>query len=233
LPGVSALLTTPAAPARPLALTHLGVELVLHPERALEVPAERLLLISDVHWGKATTLRAQGVPVPGGGTADDLARLDRVLARTAARYLVVLGDLVHSRHAWTPTALAPLLAWRARWPALAITLVRGNHDAHAGDPPASLRIEAVDAPWRIAALVCSHEPAPGGTEGAVHVFGHLHPTLLLRGRARTRVRLPCFVRGPGTFMLPAFSSFTGGGAWAPAPDESAFAIVDDDVIAVP
>jgi metallophosphoesterase superfamily enzyme len=65
--------------ARPLALTHGDVSLVLHPERALELPATRCLLISDVHWGKASALRAHGIPVPAGGTAADLERLDRVL----------------------------------------------------------------------------------------------------------------------------------------------------------
>jgi DNA ligase-associated metallophosphoesterase len=216
--------------ARPLALTHGDVSLVLHPERALELPATRCLLISDVHWGKASALRAHGIPVPAGGTAADLERLDRVLQRTGARELLVLGDLVHSRHAWATATLAPLLAWRRRHSDLAITLVRGNHDAHAGDPPAELAITTVHAPWAAGPLRCTHEPTPHRPPGTLHVSGHLHPTIPLRGRARARLRLPCFVLGPGQVVLPAFSSFTGSGAWSPGPDEIACAIAGEEVL---
>ncbi len=220
----------------PPALMLAGERFVLHPERALELPAHRTLVIADVHWGKATTLRAHGIPVPSGGTRDDLARLDRVLARTEASHLVVLGDLVHSRHAWTASALAPLLAWRARWPSLSITLVRGNHDAHAGDPPAALRIAAVDAPFMIGVLQAQHEPIAADVElddGEPFVLcGHLHPTLSLAGRGGDRVRLPCFVHGARQLILPAFSTFTGRGAWTPDPQERVFAIVEDEIIDV-
>lgn len=226
-----------ARPARAFEIAgHRGV---LHPERALELPDHHLLVIADVHWGKATALRAHGVPVPRGGTRDDLARLDRVLARTGASHLLVLGDLVHSRHAWSPSALAPVMAWRAQWPVLSITLVRGNHDAHAGDPPPELRIEAVDAPFEIAGLHAVHEPPVAERGDMAHadavpfvLCGHLHPTLALAGRGGDRVRLPCFVRGPQHLILPAFSTFTGRGAWTPDAEERAFAIVDDDIVEI-
>jgi DNA ligase-associated metallophosphoesterase len=221
-------------PPRPATLDVADRALVLHPERAVEWPAAQTLFVADLHWGKATALRAHGVPVPVGGTADDLARLDDVLVRTGVRQLVVLGDLAHSWHAWTPAALGELLAWRARWPDLAITLVRGNHDAHGGDPPVLLGIEAVDAPWRLQGVTCWHEPpepSARGTPASLHLAGHLHPTVRLGGRRRAAVRLPCFVQGPSWLMLPAFSSFTGAGAWQPATGETPWAVVDGEVIA--
>jgi DNA ligase-associated metallophosphoesterase len=220
------------------ALTIAGQQVVLHPERALEFPAHRLLVIADVHWGKATTLRAHGIPVPRGGTRDDLARLDRLLLRTGASQLLVLGDLVHSRHAWHGAALEPVLAWRERWAALSITLVRGNHDAHAGDPPPAMRIDTVDAPFAIAGVHAAHEPPAGAHHLAqapgtpFTLCGHLHPNVALAGRGGDRLRLPCFVHGAGQLILPAFSTFTGRGAWTPDPQERVFAIVDDEMIEV-
>lgn len=216
--------------SQPLAVHMHGHDLVLHAERALELPEARTLIVADLHWGKATALRAHGVPVPTGGTAHDLARLDRVLTRTQARHLIVLGDLVHSQHAWTPSALTPLLAWRARWPDLIMTLVRGNHDTKAGDPPSALAIRTMDAPCRLAGLMCAHEPRVPAEGDPMHVWGHLHPTVRLTGRARAAVRLPCFVCGPRHIMLPAFSSFTGRGAWHARRDEQVYAIADQDIV---
>ncbi len=213
----------------PLALALAGERVVLHPERALELPDRCTLVIADVHWGKATALRAQGVPVPAGGTSYDLARLDTVLARTGATSLLVLGDLAHSRHGWEPRALQPVQAWRARWPSLDITLVRGNHDAHAGDPPAALEIRVVDAPLALGALACAHEP-PAHPTTRLTLCGHLHPTVRLSGRGADRVRLPCFVHTAHAFILPAFSAFTGGGAWHPAVGDRAYAVAGDAVI---
>lgn len=204
---------------------------VLHPERALELPEQRTVAIADLHWGKATALRANGIPVPAGGTTADLARLDRLLVRTNAERLVILGDLAHSRHGWDSRALQPVTAWRARWPSLHITLVRGNHDAHAGDPPAELRIETLDT-HSVNDVICAHEPPGADTQG-ITLCGHLHPTIKLAGRGGDRVRLSCFVLGPNYLILPAFSAFTGSGAWTPSDGERAFAIIDDQVNEVP
>jgi DNA ligase-associated metallophosphoesterase len=215
------------------AVVHLhGHHLVLHPERALELPDAGLLIVADLHWGKATALRAQGVPIPSGGTANDLRRLDAVLERTDARELCILGDLAHSRHGWDARALVPVYEWRARWPSLAITLVRGNHDRHAGDPPASLDIACVDGPYAHHRLQLTHEPIVP-SRAALHVFGHLHPTARLVGRGGDRVRLPCFVLGSQHLILPAFSSFTGAGAWVPSPGERVFGVVEDAVVPLP
>ncbi len=237
-----------ASPARAhsdLSLTIRDEQIILHAERAAELPRTRTVIIADVHWGKATALRAYGVPVPAGGTTSDLLRLDALLHRTRAHHLLVLGDLAHSRHGWEDRALQPVQAWRSRWPDLRVTLVRGNHDAHAGDPPASLRIGAVDAPLTVGALTFAHDPlcvkvVPDtertGRDDAPAPFrlcGHVHPTIKLSGRGGDRVRLPCFVVGPDCLILPAFSAFTGSGAWTRQEEERVFAIVDDRVIELP
>ena len=52
-----------------------GHSLQLLGDRAMYWAATRTLIVADVHVGKAATFRALGVPVPGGITAKDLARL--------------------------------------------------------------------------------------------------------------------------------------------------------------
>jgi uncharacterized protein len=224
----------PLVPRRDtLALTLADTSIVLYAERAVGVPAHDALLIADLHLGKAMTMRANGVPVPPGGTSADLARLEAVLTRSGASHLYVLGDLVHSRHAWHPQALAPFAAWRASHSALAITLVRGNHDAHGGDPPAALGIDVVMPPHPLAPFTLQHEPPAHPMDAPPSIFGHLHPSFAIAGRGRQRVRLPCFVKREGSLLLPAFTGFTGGGAWQPAPGDVPYLIAEDEIVPVP
>ncbi len=58
-------------------LTLAGEQVYLLSERALYWPGTSTLVVADLHWGKASTFRAAGIPVPIGTTSDDLARLDR------------------------------------------------------------------------------------------------------------------------------------------------------------
>ena len=198
-------------PAHPLPAPTLpwgGETLHPLPEHALWWPAAQTLFIADLHLGKAASFRAQGQPVPGGTTRNNLERLDALIARTQAAHLVCLGDFLHAASARTPAVLQALQHWRARHPALRITLVRGNHDDHAGDPPPETRIAVVDEPWPLGPFLCCHHPQ---TAPAAWVLaGHVHPVHTLRGVGRDRLRLPCFVADAQQLLLPAFGAFTGG-----------------------
>ncbi len=206
-------------------------EVRLLPERALFWPRTATLVVADLHWGKGATFRAAGIPIPMGSTGDDLDRLDAALRRTAADRLMVLGDLFHARAGRIATrTLAELRRWRDLRAGLEIMLVRGNHDRHAGDPPDDLRINCVNAPAFVPPFILRHEPAvaPGGYTLA----GHVHPGMVLCGRALRRERLPCFLLGDRVALLPAFGSFTGLGIVEPGPGDRAFVIGGDEVIEV-
>jgi DNA ligase-associated metallophosphoesterase len=209
-----------------------GEAVHLLPERALFWPRAATLVVADLHWGKAATFRAAGIPIPAGTTTEDLARLDAVLDRTGARRVVILGDLFHAAAGRAaPATLAELRRWRARRPALGMLLVRGNHDRHAGDPPAELDIECHNGPVPLPPFVLRHEPA-SSAEGYT-LAGHVHPGLTLVGRGLQRERLPCFVIEPCLAVLPAFGGFTGFGPVVPGPGTRCFVVADDEVIAVP
>lgn len=202
---------------------------VLLPERALWLPAFDTLLVADLHWGKAAAFRAAHVPVPMGTTSSDLARLSSAIAATRATRLVVLGDLLHARSGRHDETLRTIAAWRDRHASLAITLVRGNHDAQAGDPPGTLDIACTDAPVVVGPFVGVHEPTVR-TDGYV-LCGHLHPNVTVRGRGRQSLRLPAFVFGAARGVLPAFSSFTGGGMYKREAGDRVYAIAGDEVVA--
>jgi len=85
-----------------------GVDVELLPDRAMLLRDGRALIVADVHWGKAASFRAQGVPVPRGTTQAGLARLDDALTRTGATRLYVLGDLLHARNSLAPDTVQAL-----------------------------------------------------------------------------------------------------------------------------
>lgn len=206
----------------PFQVRWAGETLHLLPERALWWPGGRVLFIADLHLGKAAAYRALGQPVPGGTTQENLARIDRLVQGCQPRQLVFLGDFLHAAQGRTPQVLGALADWRARHAQLACTLVRGNHDSRAGDPPASLGIAIVDEPLPIGPFAACHHPQRHPTHFVL--AGHVHPVCTLQGRARDRLRMPCFVCEEGQAILPAFGEFTGGWHVRAAPGRRFYGI---------
>jgi uncharacterized protein len=212
-------------------LTIAGEDIYLLAERALWWSNASTLVVADLHWGKASTFRATGIPIPIGNTSDDLARLDSALTRTGARRMVVLGDLFHARAGRIAShTLAELRRWRSLAPPVEILLVRSNHDRHAGDPPNDLRINCVNSPAFVPPFVFRHEPADRGD--GYGLAGHVHPGLTLMGRGLQRETLPCFVVGQMGALIPAFGSFTGFGDVEPGPEDRAFVVLEGEVLEV-
>lgn len=209
-------------------LTLAGEELRLLPERAIYWPRVATLLVADLHLGKAAAFRAAAIAVPEGAANADLARLGRLIERRNVRRLLILGDLLHARSGRTPAILAAVGVWRERYADLEITLVRGNHDAHSGDPPDEWNISCVDEPWRAGPFFLRHTPATS-VDGYV-LAGHIHPAVSLVGAARQRMTLPCFWFGARVGVLPAFGGFTGVKTITPSPGDQVFVVAGEEVI---
>jgi len=208
-----------------------GETLTLFPERAAFWHRERALLIADPHWGKAATFRAGGIPVPSGTTSEAITRLDILVTKTDATRLIFLGDLLHAKPGRSKEMFAALETWRKKHQQIDVTLVRGNHDKRAGDPPPELCFNCVDAPLRIAPFVLAHHPH-SDPEGYV-IAGHIHPGVRLYGPAKQRERLPCFVFAGDYAILPAFGDFTGLGDIEPKEETTIYAIAESEVLLVP
>jgi uncharacterized protein len=202
-----------------------GQDALLHPSGALYLSAQRTLLVADAHFGKAVSFRKLGVPVPSGTTSDNLARLDAAVAATQAQHVVFLGDFLHSVRSHAAGTLRVLQDWRDAHRELALTLIRGNHDDRAGDPPASLRFTVVDEPLSMGPFALCHHPR----------------RISVSGRAFERLRLPCFWLGDDSGqlpqqavgVLPAFGNFTGMHRIEPRAGDRIFPVAGDSVRALP
>ena len=190
-------------------------------------PARRALLVADLHLGKASTMSAGGLPVSGDlcvhTARRDLTRLSHELSRLNVQRLFILGDLMHARESFQPEVMDEVRRWRHdHHDALSITLIRGNHDQRAGDPPADWRMDCADEPLAVAGIALRHiPPRVDGSALDPHPWmaGHVHPVVSLGSRTGERLRAKCFHIARRGVILPAFGSFTGGARVSPAPGE--------------
>lgn len=207
-----------------------GHPLVLSSLSAIFDPTLRCLFVADAHFGKDAVFRARGIPVPIGSTADNLMRLDILIAEFEPALLVFLGDLLHAREARGKETLDALHLWRAQHAELRVVLVEGNHDRHAGALPDTLGVEYVQEPWRIGPWALCHHPQL--VEGAYALAGHVHPVYRITTRTDS-LRVPCFRFGTACGVLPAFGSFTGGAREdGRVVGEKVFVVVQERVIEV-
>jgi uncharacterized protein len=214
-----------------LRISLAGADVDLHPSGAAFLCEHHTLLVADAHFGKAVSFRKLGVPVPSGTTTETLETLSAAVRDTSANRIVFLGDFLHSKRSHAAGTLAALAKWRGQHAALDITLVRGNHDDRAGDPPASLDIRIVDEPLLLGPFALCHHPNP--VSGAYVMAGHWHPCIGVSGRAFQRLRLPCFWFGDAVGVLPAFGSFTGMHRIEPRAGDRIFPVAGNVVRALP
>jgi DNA ligase-associated metallophosphoesterase len=167
---------------------------------ALHWPAQKTLLVADLHLEKLSSYARRGSLLPPYDTSLTLKRLADDLERTGATEIIALGDSFH-RDEGTSTLLPAdrlrlmaLLA-RARW-----TWIGGNHDP----TPHTLGGTWLDTHAR-AGLTFAHEPRRG-LPGLL--AGHLHPAARVAADGRS-VRRPCFVHDGDCFILPAYGASTG------------------------
>ncbi|MEL6205056.1 MAG: ligase-associated DNA damage response endonuclease PdeM [Pseudomonadota bacterium] len=168
-------------------------------ERALWWPAQSLLVVSDLHLGKAERhARRSGGLLPPYEADETLNRLEELAGRLSPAHILCLGDSFDDAEAvralpdTVRLRFARLMAGR-RW-----TWILGNHDPGPVDLGGVHRDEV-----RIGGLLFRH--IAQAAETAPEISGHYHPKAGLRG-----LRRPAFVTDGQRLILPAFGTYTGG-----------------------
>ena len=182
-----------------------GVRLVPDPSGALWWPAERSLIVADLHFekGSAYASRRFSQFLPPYDTRATLAKLQQLLRLYSPRRLICLGDSFHDEQGPARLAdddmaklrqLASLTDWL--W-------LHGNHDPKLpGWVPGQQASDLIEG-----GLILRHEPAAAPVAG--EVFGHFHPkaSVEVRGKRLTR---RCFVTDGARLAMPAFGAYAGG-----------------------
>jgi metallophosphoesterase superfamily enzyme len=189
---------------------------------ALWLPAERVLVVADLHWGYAASHRARGNLLPWWGDEEIEHRLRGLLRDYCPAEMIWLGDVVHAAEggaraeAFLRESPVPIVSlagnhdrfWRS---AGARTAARGNYFFHHGDtsPPLPPR--------------------------CVEVVGHHHPAVSWGDGAGSRLKLPALVVNARRFILPAFSPWAAGTSWTSDPEanETLWAIAPARIFNLP
>ncbi|MGE5201991.1 MAG: ligase-associated DNA damage response endonuclease PdeM [Acidobacteriota bacterium] len=181
-----------------------GADLLADWSGALAWPAERTLVVADLHLEKGTSFASGGTLLPPYDTRATLDALEAAILRHDPRRVICLGDSFHDGDG--PARLAELE--RRRLAALVASRewiwIAGNHDPA---PPPSIGGTAVPGAFSLGPLTFRH--AAGAISAPGEVSGHYHPkaSLWVRGR---RLSGRCFLADARRIVLPAFGAYAGG-----------------------
>ena len=182
-----------------------GLKLTILPEKAVWIDSMAVLLIADLHFGKASHFRKSGIPIPEKVHDQDYIQLNNLISIYSPKQVYFLGDLFHS--SWNEE-WETLLNFLRLYPTSSFHLVVGNHDILPSEKYLDPRLKIHPNPIILGSLLLSHEPTQP-PEGLLTICGHIHPGILLQGRAKQRVRIPCFHYSRNVLILPSFGNFTG------------------------
>ncbi|MEO1562883.1 MAG: ligase-associated DNA damage response endonuclease PdeM [Pseudomonadota bacterium] len=178
--------------------TFQGAELQLHPSGCLTWAAERLLVVSDLHLGKALRMaRRNSVLLPPYETTDTLARLADEIAGFNPQRVICLGDSFDDLRAMDELSdedssqIAAMMAGRD-W-----IWIEGNHDAGPVHIGGTHRAEVT-----MGSITFRHI---ADYDKSAEISGHFHPKAQLAGRSS-----PCFLIDRSRIIMPAFGTYTGG-----------------------
>ena len=182
-----------------------NIPFTLLQEKALYKQDERLLIIADIHLGKANHFRKEGIAIPADSQLKDYHNLADLFGKIKPLQVYFLGDLFHSSfnrdwHHFTDLIL--------QFKEIKFTLVRGNHDIINNSLFKEMHIEVVDE-IENEHFIYTHEPLEHVPAGKVNIVGHIHPGIVISGSARQSLKIPCFYVSSTLVVLPAFGILTG------------------------
>lgn len=178
-------------------MTALWNDWLLTPERvAVHMPTSTAV-VADLHLGYQAARRWAGDAVPIPALEDELQPLLRVCTGQKISKLVVAGDLFEK--SFDESIWHRLQALLKTAEVGAFALVPGNHDRGLAKAKVPIFPDGV----LVGTWLAVHGHQPHASQDIV--CGHFHPCVRRRGR-----KYPCYLTGPQTLILPAYSAEAAG-----------------------
>ena len=194
-------------------------------QKALYKPDERLLIIADVHLGKANHFRKSGIPFPALAQQNDYERLEKLFESIKPQKVYFLGDLFHSTFNRDWHYFCELIG---KFPNILFILVKGNHDIIDEKLFRQICVDVVHA-LEDDLFIYTHAPLDDVPAGKVNIAGHVHPGVTLSGAGRQSIKLPCFYFTETTVIVPAFGILTGLYSMPQVPESKIYIVLQDGV----
>ena len=192
-----------------------GRTLIAERSGAVYWPAQRTLIVADLHLEKGSAFARRGQMLPPYDTRATLIRLAAVMARFEPATVIALGDSFHDGEGPSRLAADDVRQLVALQSGRTWVWVAGNHDPVHDH---KLGGEAADA-IEVEGLVLRHEPDAGSHKP--EIAGHLHPAARLVWKGGS-VRTRCFASDDRRLVMPAFGTFAGGLNLVSEPFEALF-----------
>ena len=187
-------------------LLHINDHILeLLPQKAIYWRNTQTLIVSDLHLGKASHFRKNGLAMPMESGVDDLQQLDLLLSSYKPKRLLILGDLFHSDYNQEWEYFGAL---RKKYADILFTLVRGNHDILKEHQYEKFDITLHATSLAENNFIFAHDSI-SLKEKEFLISGHIHPGFVLYGRGRQSITLPCYYKNKNTLIMPAFGRLTG------------------------
>ncbi len=207
-------------------LTHtaFGQTFILLPQKAIFWLEQKALILGDLHFGKATHFRKNGIAIHNEVAAIDFQILENLLQETNPDTVYFIGDLFHSE---LNSELELLQTITSKYNTIKFVLLKGNHDIIGNLVFEKAGIIVLDQ-IKIDKILLSHEPMESAELFNIH--GHIHPGIILKGKAKQSLKFPCFYFTKNYVILPAFSSFSGLKIMENKKAEAIFIIANNKII---
>jgi DNA ligase-associated metallophosphoesterase len=209
-----------------MTIQFLGQTLSLHPCKAIYWEEKSMLLMADLHLGKAIHFRKAGIPVPKAVGQENWDKFYALLLDFQPKKVLLLGDLFHSDYNNDWEDFKRLVQ---QFHSTQFVLVMGNHDILDNDLYAQAGLEVAHS-IELKPFVFTHEPTHH--EHCYNLAGHVHPSVRLTGNGKQQMRLPCFHFGQNIGLLPAFGSFTGNAIISPKVGDKVYVIANHSIVEV-
>jgi len=199
----------------------------LYPEKFLYIEKDHLVIVSDLHIGKIDHFRNSGIPLPYQSSQQTMSNLEKILHSIPVSEVFFLGDLFHST---LNESFIHFQNFIARNTKINFTLILGNHDKYPLNLYSKMGLTVVNNIIHNN-LIFTHEPIENYADNELYnICGHIHPALVLKGKGRQSLRLPCFYFDKHQGILPSFGYFTGSYTITPKLGSKVFFIADGKII---
>ncbi len=175
----------------------------LLPQKAIFWEEQQTLILGDLHFGKATHFRKNGIALSQSIATNDFDKFTALLDALKPKQVYFLGDLFHSDYNSEVFEFQEIIKTNS---SVKFVLIKGNHDIIKQTHFEKMGIQVVTE-WIENTFIFTHEPIPKAD--FYNIYGHLHPGVRLKGKAKQNLSLPCFYFAEHFAVLPAFSDFTG------------------------